>query len=183
MHLALLFPALHRRPDDDHQLAEGGLAELLRQRAEPAAAQLFVELGQLAGDGGRPIPEAAAQAEEGPLQPAAGLVDDQRVGGRLQRTEDLALGALGARQKAQKQKGLRHQAGGDEPRQRGRGPGDRDHGHPGLDRPGHQARAGIAEERSARVADERDRGAGLQLREQAVLRSLGAVGVVGGGRG
>ena len=126
-------------------------------RAQRAAYDLLVQLGELAGDHDEPIVAARRpQVVEGAQHAMGSLVDDRRT--RFGGDVGEACGSLAA---LAGEEPLEHEPVGGEPADRERhhrraGAGDGAHVVAGVDRRPHDALAGVGDPGRARIADDRD---------------------------
>jgi hypothetical protein len=175
---------LRRWADHKHDLALDviDLGVMRGEFGQRASAELLEGLGQFAADGCLSIAaEHVCRGNQGGADAVRGFEEHQRCGGCCKFRQAVAAGLVLGRQKAGEQEGVVGQAGTDKGCQRRRGAGNGDDTVAGLDRRLRQTVAGIGDQRSPGIGDQRHGLALFECREQPWASLVGIVFVVGVG--
>ena len=142
--------------------------QLTQQNGQRPALVALVSLGQVAGKACRPVAEDLDRVTDRSGHASRSLEHDERglVGRDLR--EGGPARRRGAGQESDESERVWRQPGRGQRRCHRRGSGNADDRDAGLDRSAHQAVAGVADQRGASVADERDVLAGAEPRQQLI---------------
>ncbi len=146
----------------------------LAELTERPAQHLLVHLGELPANGAPRLGERVGQRLEAPREAVTGLKGHHHAAAAPPLVQRRLQVAGAARKVPDEAKGVAGEAGGHQGREHGGGAGQNNHLYPLLDRPGHQANAGILHARHSGVAHERH----VLPSQQALQNLLGPLRLV-----
>src|SRR6516162_5283574 len=173
------------RRHHDHDLAARllRLRRLARERAEVAALNLLVELGELAADGGLARSQLRGKIGERRRNARAGLEQDEGCGNALELVDARAPRSVLRRQESLEQEPVGGKAAQCKRCEYRRGSRQRGHARARRARVAHELVTGVGYERRPGVRDQRDRGILGEPGDELRPRLGGIVLVIGGERG